>query len=120
MWCRCTSIAFRLLAMFHAEKLGESAYRKGIICTYYVISVVKMVVFLSLIFLLTEITISLTTTALSVSESALAQVSIAAFGFPENIDPFSFRSPLEAFILLYTGDGSAQSRHYCCYIMIAG
>ena len=49
-----------------------------------------------------------------VPESESAQVSIAVFGFPDGIDPFSFRSPLEAFILLYTSDGSAIGR-YCYY-----
>ena len=76
------------------------------------ISVIKMVVFF--FFFLTEITISLTSSIITVPESESVQVSIVVFGFPD-INPFSFRSPLEAFILLYTSDGSALGRHHYNY-----
>ena len=56
---------------------------------------------------LADIAISLTVSTILVGEGdASVEIDIVALGFPD--DPFAFRVPVEAFILLYTGDGSAQ------------
>lgn len=56
---------------------------------------------------LAEITISFTAMSFTVQEGeSTVTLNLAVFGFPE--DPFSFRVPVEAFILLYSGDNSAQ------------
>ena len=58
----------------------------------------------------TEISISFTESSITVEEGdLLAMLTITVSGFPD--DPLAFRVPVEAFILLYTGDGSAQGRH---------
>ena len=41
-----------------------------------------------------------------VQEGVSAQLRVLAFGFPD--DPFSFRIPVEAYILLYTSDNTAE------------
>lgn len=56
---------------------------------------------------LAEITISFTATSFPVQEGdSTVVLNLTVDGFPE--DPFSFRVPVEAFILLYSGDNSAQ------------
>ena len=48
----------------------------------------------------------MTTSLLLVEEGDSVEINITAVGFPD--DPFAFRVPVEAVLLLYTEDSSAQ------------
>ena len=100
-----------MFAAFTIEKLGMGLGTRLKMLDNYIDLNGCHLIFL----LLTDITISLTSSVILATESESVQVSIAVFGFPDNADPYLFRSPLEAFILLYTDDGSAIGTQHCCH-----